>query len=897
MEEKVKMLIKEMESLKRLEDNEHIVNEKKIKQNNDKISTLKAEINQNESFQKSFEPDEKEYQEFSNKNEEIKKQIENIEKENRILNSKNQDIRARKANRDRRQKIEQKRQEIKNELNEKRKIFIKNRNANVEEKINELKEKQQRLKNDIEAGERGVKIEEQVAERIGNDEALRFKKNVLEKRVKESQKNEAELQIYNELFEIDDIFKEIDRLDLAMKEIDNLSFENTKIDMSVFVGQQEAKIKQQEEEAKRKQQEEEVKRKQQEEEAKRKQQEEEAKRRQQEEEAKRRQQEEEAKRRQQEEEAKRKQQEEEAKRKQQEKEAKRKQQEEEAKRKQQEEEAKRKQQEEEAKRKQPEEEAKRKQQEEEAKRKQKEEEDKKYEEESEPVEDDNKETKFIRLRFNLVKLEVDLNLLLQDLNECLPKDWEKTEEGQKIRKELLDKFNFLKKGWINKDKLSDEAIINLNKFYDELPFSIDKEDFSEETIDKIKQQLKELESEQEEQMPEEEENQDSQPVKLNFDKEKLKILGSEFVEQIKSMGLPKSWNKTAEGQKIEKEFLFPFNFLKSNLEKKDLSEEEIIQLNKIYESLKNFEILKSLDKEKIDKMKQELGQSGNEQDSNKYEKEILDDPEVDPNRVKRLPLDIEVNLGRKGYVIYQGKKYKISKGEMKGFTDLGIFSIIDMIKDCGIEIKEATLLKEALGGEYIDYAVINGIISANKMNNEIKVNILNTYLSECLRVKDCIKKSKFEEAYAENKCNITYNLKDLSRVGGMSEEEKNEFLMNIGKVQRFNMGKIQGEYKPSFLARIMAKLKGRDLKLLGQYEEEVGRVANRFSGKRQTAQDYKSFIKSLRDQIEDTEIDFGTYEDKKEINRNAGKTVLNYYQKREVEEVVKEMSQKDDGRG
>ena len=834
MEEKVKMLIKEMESLKRLEDNEHIVNEKKIKQNNDKISTLKAEINQNESFQKSFEPDEKEYQEFSNKNEEIKKQIENIEKENRILNSKNQDIRAGKANRDRRQKIEQKRQEIKNELNEKRKIFIKNRNANVEEKINELKEKQQRLKNDIEAGERGVKIEEQVAERIGNDEALRFKKNVLEKRVKESQKNEAELQIYNELFEIDDIFKEIDRLDLAMKEIDNLSFENTKIDMSVFVGQQEAKIKQQEEEAKRKQQEEEVKRKQQEEEAKRKQQEEEAKRKQQEEEAKRKQQEEEAKR---------------------------------------------------------------KQQEEEAKRKQKEEEDKKYEEESEPVEDDNKETKFIRLRFNLVKLEVDLNLLLQDLNECLPKDWEKTEEGQKIRKELLDKFNFLKKGWINKDKLSDEAIINLNKFYDELPFSIDKEDFSEETIDKIKQQLKELESEQEEQMPEEEENQDSQPVKLNFDKEKLKILGSEFVEQIKSMGLPKSWNKTAEGQKIEKEFLFPFNFLKSNLEKKDLSEEEIIQLNKIYEYLKNGEILKNLNKEKIDKMKQELGQSGNEQDSNKYEKEILDDPEVDPNRVKRLPLDIEVNLGRKGYVIYQGKKYKISKEEMKGFTDLGMFSIIDMIKDCGIEIKEATLLKEALGGEYIDYAVINGIISANKMNNEIKVNILNTYLSECLRVKDCIKKSKFEEAYAENKCNITYNLKDLSRVGGMSEEEKNEFLMNIGKVQRFNMGKIQGEYKPSFLARIMAKLKGRDLKLLGQYEEEVGRVANRFSGKRQTAQDYKSFIKSLRDQIEDTEIDFGTYEDKKGINRNAGKTVLNYYQEREVEEVVKEMSQKDDGRG
>ena len=834
MEEKVKMLIKEMESLKRLEDNEHIVNEKKIKQNNDKISTLKAEINQNESFQKSFEPDEKEYQEFSNKNEEIKKQIENIEKENRILNSKNQDIRAGKANRDRRQKIEQKRQEIKNELNEKRKIFIKNRNANVEEKINELKEKQQRLKNDIEAGERGVKIEEQVAERIGNDEALRFKKNVLEKRVKESQKNEAELQIYNELFEIDDIVKEIDRLDLAMKEIDNLSFENTKIDMSVFVGQQEAKIKQQEEEAKRKQQEEEVKRKQQEEEAKRKQQEEEAKRKQQEEEAKRKQQEEEAKR---------------------------------------------------------------KQQEEEAKRKQKEEEDKKYEEESEPVEDDNKETKFIRLRFNLVKLEVDLNLLLQDLNECLPKDWEKTEEGQKIRKELLDKFNFLKKGWINKDKLSDEAIINLNKFYDELPFSIDKEDFSEETIDKIKQQLKELESEQEEQMPEEEENQDSQPVKLNFDKEKLKILGSEFVEQIKSMGLPKSWNKTAEGQKIEKEFLFPFNFLKSNLEKKDLSEEEIIQLNKIYEYLKNGEILKNLNKEKIDKMKQELGQSGNEQDSNKYEKEILDDPEVDPNRVKRLPLDIEVNLGRKGYVIYQGKKYKISKEEMKGFTDLGMFSIIDMIKDCGIEIKEATLLKEALGGEYIDYAVINGIISANKMNNEIKVNILNTYLSECLRVKDCIKKSKFEEAYAENKCNITYNLKDLSRVGGMSEEEKNEFLMNIGKVQRFNMGKIQGEYKPSFLARIMAKLKGRDLKLLGQYEEEVGRVANRFSGKRQTAQDYKSFIKSLRDQIEDTEIDFGTYEDKKGINRNAGKTVLNYYQEREVEEVVKEMSQKDDGRG
>ena len=57
--------------------------------------------------------------------------------------------------------------------------------------FNELNEKRKRFRSDIEASERGIKIEEEVAKRTGNDEALKFKKKMLEKRIKEFEENET----------------------------------------------------------------------------------------------------------------------------------------------------------------------------------------------------------------------------------------------------------------------------------------------------------------------------------------------------------------------------------------------------------------------------------------------------------------------------------------------------------------------------------------------------------------------------------------------------------------------------------------------------------------------------------------------------------------------------------
>ena len=676
----INRIIRRIENLQILEKNQNTENENMQKKNEAKIEELKGKIQQNQNWQQSFKPEEPEYQEFSKENEELKQQIATIEKENRVLIGNGMDIRSGKANLEVKEKIEKEKQELKEKINNQRKFLIRNRNVNIQEKMAELNEKRKRFRSDIEASERGIKIEEEVAKRTGNDEALKFKKKMLEKRIKEFEENETEIKKYGELaelFAIGDVLKEIERLDLMMKEIDKLSIENVEIDRNVFVDKLKEKMNKMWGEA--------IKEDQMREEAKKKQQEEEAKRKQQEEEAKKKQQ------------------------------------------------------------------------------------DKK-------VDNDQRKIEPVKLKYKEIDLEQVENLCVEILDDVkLPENWIETEEAQKIVKELQEKCELLEKGLENEATLTDKEKNRLNEIFDELKnFSISKE-----IIDKIK-------------------------------------------------------------KKLEK-------------------------------------------------------QTEQNENSDKY-KDILDDPEADPNRDKRLPIDIEVNLGRKGYVIYDGKKYKISKKELKKIPFLDYSDIKEIIEKSGIEIKKTELLKEALLGKNIDYAVVKGILSANKMDNEIKVNILNTYLKECLQMEDCIRDSKFEEAYAENKCNVIYNLKDLSRAGGMHEYEKNEFLMRVGKAHRFNIGEPKGEYKPSLIARTIAKLKGSEMKMLGQYEEEVGRRAEQIAYKEQTVPRNKIFVKALREQAYTGEVDFGTYKDEQGNTIDAGQTTLNWEQMSDVDDVVQQLSEDFDGR-
>lgn len=261
---------------------------------------------------------------------------------------------------------------------------------------------------------------------------------------------------------------------------------------------------------------------------------------------------------------------------------------------------------------------------------------------------------------------------------------------------------------------------------------------------------------------------------------------------------------------------------------------------------------------------------------------------------KDLPYDIEVRLGRKGQIVYDGKAYKIPKKALKDISNLDNIDIKMLIEEANIEIKEPELLAQALKGKAIDYAVITGICSAKRMDNTMKVDILNTYLKECMQA------SEFQAV--KNSCNVVYDLNDLSKLGGMDEMEKHSFLERARKAERFNTGEQRGEYKPTFWARAKAKLMGRDLKQLSgmtrEQEEEAARRADQIMYKQQTVSKNRKFVNELKQQAEVKDVDFGKYKNKDGYIRDGGTTELNDNQVEEVKEVVKsEMDKisKDDG--
>lgn len=307
------------------------------------------------------------------------------------------------------------------------------------------------------------------------------------------------------------------------------------------------------------------------------------------------------------------------------------------------------------------------------------------------------------------------------------------------------------------------------------------------------------------------------------------------------------------------------------------------------------------DKEKYDKDWEEAIKENERRDEEKRRKELMEkdiiDTEIsDPSRKKDLPYDIEVRLGRKGQIVYDGKVYKIPRRALKDISNLDNIDIKMLIEDANIEIKEPELLTQALKGKAIDYAVIKGICSAKRMDNTMRVDILNTYLKECMQA------SEFQAV--KNSCNVVYDLNDLSKLGGMDEMEKHSFLERARKAERFNTGEQIGEYKPNFWARAKAKLMGRDLKQLSgmtiEQEEEVARRADQIMYKQQTVSKNRKFVNELKQQAEVKDVDFGKYKNKDGYIRDGGTTELDDNQVKEVKEVVEsQMSnllKDDDGR-
>lgn len=244
-----------------------------------------------------------------------------------------------------------------------------------------------------------------------------------------------------------------------------------------------------------------------------------------------------------------------------------------------------------------------------------------------------------------------------------------------------------------------------------------------------------------------------------------------------------------------------------------------------------------------------------------------------------LPDDIEITLGRKGSIVYDGEKYRIPRKALRNVDELDWNDMVESIKETGMLVENEELLKAALKTKSIDYAVINGICNAKKMENGDKAIILNNYF------KDCFKSSEFKNV--ENVCNINYDLKDLSKTSLMTGLSKYAFLQRAERAERFNVGHRTGEFKPTLFSKLIARIRGENLEKLAEKNEnrayENATIVNEALGKEK--EEAKSFLRGLR------------VEEPMDLGKDKGEAELDLDQLHEIKRVYVEENKKRDDEG
>lgn len=282
------------------------------------------------------------------------------------------------------------------------------------------------------------------------------------------------------------------------------------------------------------------------------------------------------------------------------------------------------------------------------------------------------------------------------------------------------------------------------------------------------------------------------------------------------------------------------------------------------------------DEQKAAKIEQEKAKPEQEKDENAEDiLGVWDSLDV----TGELPDDIEITLGRKGSIVYDGEKYRIPRKALRNVDELDWNDMVESIKETGMFVENEELLKAALKTKSIDYAVINGICNAKKMENGDKAIILNNYF------KDCFKSSEFKNV--ENVCNINYDLKDLSKTSLMTGLSKYAFLQRAERAERFNVGHRTGEFKPTLLSKLIARIRGENLEKLAEKNEnrayENATIVNEALGKEK--EEAKSFLRGLR------------VEEPMDLGKDKGEAELDLDQLHEIKRVYVEENKKRDDEG
>lgn len=198
---------------------------------------------------------------------------------------------------------------------------------------------------------------------------------------------------------------------------------------------------------------------------------------------------------------------------------------------------------------------------------------------------------------------------------------------------------------------------------------------------------------------------------------------------------------------------------------------------------------------------------------NDTEKDIEDDGRNERKEAKKR--NIKITLGRSGKIAYENHEFKVSKKDIKKGMNFDLSDIQKMClhSDLLVNANEEifTELGKMFKNEEVDGLVVHAIMCAKDMDDDVKLELLEKYAKDL--------KDLDENNIKNNTCNVTYDLDDLSRTNIISRFFRREVnfdektLINDKAVEAAEngIGKVEGEYKPSWISRVVSSIKNRRL--------------------------------------------------------------------------------------
>ena len=281
---------------------------------------------------------------------------------------------------------------------------------------------------------------------------------------------------------------------------------------------------------------------------------------------------------------------------------------------------------------------------------------------------------------------------------------------------------------------------------------------------------------------------------ISLCEEQKELVNKELEEEVK--GINKVISRQDEKEKLEEARLKNQEKEESEAEKEESKVEQKESENDI----------------KIDDLEDRINKES-DKIINDTEKDIEDDGRNERKEAKKH--NIKITLGRSGKIVYGDQVFKVSKKDIKKGIN---FELSDIQKKCLqsyilVNSKEEIFndLAEMFANDEVDGLVVHAIMCAKDMDDDVKLELLEKYAKDL--------KDLDENNIKNNTCNVTYDLDDLSRTNIISRlfgrevngYEKDEINDRAVMAAEEGIGKVKGEYKPSWISRVVSSIKNRRL--------------------------------------------------------------------------------------